>query len=92
MKLALRNVSKSVSGQPYLYPLNLELEPNQVTVLLGATQAGKTTLMRIMAGLDRPSHGSVWVDDADVTDVPVRQRNIAMVLSTIHQLPVHDRF
>jgi len=87
MKLALRNVSKSVSGQPYLYPLNLELEPNQVTVLLGATQAGKTTLMRIMAGLDRPSHGSVWVDDADVTDVPVRQRNIAMVYQQFINYP-----
>lgn len=87
MKLALRDVSKSVSGQPYLYPLNLALEPNAVTVLLGATQAGKTTLMRIMAGLDRPSQGKIYVDDVDVTDMPVRQRNIAMVYQQFINYP-----
>jgi glycerol transport system ATP-binding protein len=87
MKLALHDVSKSVSGQPYLYPLNLALEPNEVTVLLGATQAGKTTLMRIMAGLDRPSHGKVFVDDVDVTDMPVRERNVAMVYQQFINYP-----
>ena len=87
MELTLNNVSKAVSGQPYLYPLNLQLEPNQVTVLLGATQAGKTTLMRIMAGLDRPSEGQVFVDGTDVTDTPVRQRNIAMVYQQFINYP-----
>ena len=41
----------------HLYPLDLTLVPRAVTVLLGATQAGKTTLMRVMAGLDAPSAG-----------------------------------
>ena len=59
------------------------LAPRAVTVLLlGATQAGKTTLMRVMAGLDAPSAGRVIADRRDVTGVPVRERNVAMVTSS----------
>ncbi|MBP7203214.1 MAG: ABC transporter ATP-binding protein [Propionivibrio sp.] len=50
-----------------------------VTVLLGATQSGKTSLMRIMAGLDEPTEGKVLVDGQNVVGVPVRERNVAMV-------------
>jgi len=56
-------------------------------VLLGATQAGKTSLMRIMAGLDPPTHGRVRVDGADVTGMPVRERNVAMVYQQFINYP-----
>ena len=87
MELTLTHVSKTVSGEPYLYPMDVRLEPNQVTVLLGATQAGKTTLMRIMAGLDRPTEGQISVDGQDVTGVPVRERNVAMVYQQFINYP-----
>eukprot|EP01036_Dinobryon_divergens_P001627 gene1627-2130_t len=79
MQLALDSISKKVGAQTWLYDMNLSLQPNAVTVLLGATQAGKTSLMRIMAGLDVPTHGRVLVDGKDVTGTPVRDRNVAMV-------------
>ena len=44
MQLTLEGVSQTVSGEPFLYPMSLALQAGQVTVLLGATQAGKTTL------------------------------------------------
>jgi glycerol transport system ATP-binding protein len=56
-------------------------------VLLGATQAGKTTLMRVMAGLDKPSTGRVLADGADVTGMPVRERNVAMVYQQFINYP-----
>jgi glycerol transport system ATP-binding protein len=87
MQLTLQGVSKAVSGQPYLYPLDLALQPGRVTVLLGATQAGKTTLMRLMAGLDRPTEGCVLVDGKDVTGVPVRERDVAMVYQQFINYP-----
>ena len=87
MQLSLERVGQQVGAATYLYPLDLELVPLQVTVLLGATQAGKTTLMRVMAGLDAPSTGRVRVDGADVTGLPVRDRNVAMVYQQFINYP-----
>lgn len=87
MRLVLEQISKKVGASEYLYPLDLTLQPNAVTVLLGATQAGKTSLMRVMAGLDTPTHGCVRVDGTDVTGVPVRERNVAMVYQQFINYP-----
>ena len=57
MELTLERIEQKVGARRHLYPLDLTLVPRAVTVLLGATQAGKTTLMRVMAGLDAPSAG-----------------------------------
>jgi glycerol transport system ATP-binding protein len=56
-------------------------------VLLGATQSGKTSLMRIMAGLDVPTTGQVKVNGRDVVGVPVRERNVAMVYQQFINYP-----
>ena len=87
MQLTLAGIEHQVGAQSWLYPLDLELVPQAVTVLLGATQAGKTTLMRLMAGLDKPSRGRVSVDGQDVTGVPVRHRNVAMVYQQFINYP-----
>jgi glycerol transport system ATP-binding protein len=87
VELKLEGVAKSVGGQPWLYGLDLALRPGGVTVLLGATQAGKTSLMRIMAGLDAPSAGRVKVDGVDVTGIGVRERNVAMVYQQFINYP-----
>jgi glycerol transport system ATP-binding protein len=87
MQLSLHGIGQQVGPATYLYPLDLSLESGAVTVLLGATQAGKTTLMRLMAGLDRPTKGKVTVDGRDVTGVPVRERNVAMVYQQFINYP-----
>ena len=92
MKLSLAQISQRVGAATHLYPLSLDLQPNTVTVLLGATQAGKTTLMRLMAGLDVPTQGRVLVDGADVTGMPVRQRNVAMVYQQFINYPSQTVF
>ena len=87
MELTLERIEKQVGAQTHLYPLDLALVPLAVTVLLGATQAGKTTLMRLMAGLDVPSKGRVKADGVDVTGLPVRERNVAMVYQQFINYP-----
>jgi glycerol transport system ATP-binding protein len=87
MELTLERIEHKVGAATHLYPLDLKLVPRAVTVLLGATQAGKTTLMRLMAGLDRPTHGRVLADGRDVTGVPVRERNVAMVYQQFINYP-----
>ena len=87
MKLALEGITRKVGPADWLYAMDLRPQPGAVTVLLGATQAGKTSLMRIMAGLDVPSTGRVTVDGLDVTGVAVRERNVAMVYQQFINYP-----
>lgn len=87
MQLALKAISKRVADDIWLYETDLDLEPASMTVLLGATQAGKTSLMRIMAGLDAPSSGRVMADGQDVTGWSVRRRNVAMVYQQFINYP-----
>ena len=87
MELMLKGVAQRFGAATHLYGLDITLVPRSVTVLLGATQAGKTTLMRVMAGLDKPSAGQVLADGVDVTGLPVRQRNVAMVYQQFINYP-----
>lgn len=85
--LELRNVSKVVGGVEHIRGVSLTLQHGSLNVLLGPTLSGKTSLMRLMAGLDRPTGGSVWFDGKDVTGVPVQQRNVAMVYQQFINYP-----
>ncbi len=87
MQLNLDAVSKKVGPQTWLYGLDLAPRSGAVTVLLGATQAGKTSLMRIMAGLDTPTTGRVMVDGQNVAGKSVRQRDVAMVYQQFINYP-----
>jgi glycerol transport system ATP-binding protein len=87
VELTLERIEQRVGAATWLYPLDLTLVPLAVTVLLGATQAGKTTLMRVMAGLDAPAKGRVLADGNDVTGKPVRERDVAMVYQQFINYP-----
>jgi glycerol transport system ATP-binding protein len=87
MSLTLENVGKTVGRETHIADVDLTLEPGRFYVLLGPTLAGKTTLMRLMAGLERPTRGRVLVDGRDVTGTPVRKRNVAMVYQQFINYP-----
>lgn len=79
MALELRNVVKRVGAETHIYDTSLRLEESGFNILLGTTLAGKTTLMQLMAGLERPTAGEVWFNGTNVTGVPVQKRNVSMV-------------
>jgi glycerol transport system ATP-binding protein len=83
----LENVGLTVRGAVHIHPTSLRLERGTINVLLGATLSGKTTLMRLLAGLDQPSAGRVSYDGRDMTRVPVRKRNVAMVYQQFINYP-----
>lgn len=87
MSLQLEGISKVVGKETWIDDISLELAPGSFNVLLGLTLAGKTTLMRLMAGLDRPDRGRILQNGRDVTDVPVRKRNVAMVYQQFINYP-----
>lgn len=85
--LALKAVSRLVGDELYLDDVSLTLESGQLYMLLGQTTAGKTSLLRVMAGLDRPSEGTVLLGGRNVTHKGVRQRNVAMVYQQFVNYP-----
>ncbi len=87
MSLTLQNISRVVNGESYIDNANITFEPGSFNVLLGRTLAGKTSLMRLIAGLDKPTHGNILMDGVDVTGMPVQKRNIAMVYQQFINYP-----
>ena len=87
MSLTLEHVHRVVDGVTHIDRVSLSLEPGSFNVLLGRTLAGKTSLMRLMAGLDKPDSGRVLVDGMDVTGVSVQKRNISMVYQQFINYP-----
>lgn len=85
--IELESVTRVVEGETHLADINLKLEPGSFHILLGRTRAGKTSLLRLMAGLDKPTTGTLRADGADVTRVDVRHRNVAMVYQQFVNYP-----
>jgi ABC-type branched-subunit amino acid transport system ATPase component len=74
MTLELRNVTKRVGAETHIHETSLVLADGSFNILLGPTLAGKTTLMQLMAGLDRPTSGAVWFGGAQDTTVDLAGR------------------
>ena len=87
MTLELDGASRVVAGQVHLHPIDLVLEAGTMNVLLGPTLAGKTSLMRMMAGLDAPSAGRIRWQGRDVTGMRVQDRRVAMVYQQFINYP-----
>ncbi|MEP3334281.1 ABC transporter ATP-binding protein [Sedimentitalea sp.] len=87
MTLELKGVSKTVGGQTHIHPTDLTLESGTMNVLLGPTLSGKTSLMRLMAGLDVPATGKIIWRGEDVTGMRVQDRKVAMVYQQFINYP-----
>lgn len=87
MSLQLENLSRAVDGVDHIREANLNFEPGSFNVLLGRTLAGKTSLMRLMAGLDRPDSGRILFNGEDVTGQSVQKRNVSMIYQQFINYP-----
>ena len=87
MSVRLENVSVVSGDDTIIDSVSLELVRGGMNILLGPTLSGKTTLMRLMAGLDKPTGGRVWAAGRDVTGVAVQKRSVAMVYQQFINYP-----
>lgn len=85
--LRLEHIEKRYGSIVKLRNVNLELEKGMFLALIAPTGTGKTTLLRVMAGLEKPDFGRVIVDGQDVTRLHVRKRNVAMVYQQFINYP-----
>ncbi len=87
MTLELKAISRTVAGRVHIQPTDLTLARGTMNVLLGPTLSGKTSLMRLMAGLDKPTTGTIHWNGADVTGMRVQDRAVAMVYQQFINYP-----
>lgn len=74
MKIVLENIHKSYGKRLIVNRVNLSVAQGEVVGLLGPNGAGKTTTFYIATGLEKPNQGTVWLDDLDITEIPIHQR------------------
>ena len=85
--IKIKNVAKRFGEYQALYDINLDISDQEFMVLLGASGCGKTTLLRIVAGLETQSEGEVWIGDRRIDHLPPKDRGIAMVFQNYAVFP-----
>ena len=85
--LELRGVIKRFGDVTVVQEMNLRVNQGEFVVLLGESGCGKSTTLRMVAGLESVTQGSIHIAGRDVTEVPPKQRNIAMVFQNYALYP-----
>jgi glycerol transport system ATP-binding protein len=85
-KMVLTDISLSQDSEEIIYDLSATFKSG-INLLIGPTTAGKTTLMRIIAGLVKPTTGTVTLDGVDITKIPVQQRSVSFVYQQFINYP-----
>jgi multiple sugar transport system ATP-binding protein len=88
--LQLKAIGKAFGAVRVVSELDLDVRRGEFVVLLGASGCGKSTVLRMIAGLDEPSEGRVFIEGRDVTDLPPMARDIAMVFQNYALYPHMD--
>ncbi|RUR71265.1 ATP-binding cassette domain-containing protein [Variovorax guangxiensis] len=86
-KVSVRGVSKRFGATLAADRIDLDIRDGEFLTLLGASGCGKTTLMRMIAGFERPAEGSIFIDGRDVTNLPPRERRLGMVFQQYSLFP-----
>ncbi|HEV3469249.1 MAG TPA: ABC transporter ATP-binding protein [Pyrinomonadaceae bacterium] len=84
---SVRRLSKSFKGARVLEDVSFEVGEGEALVLLGASGSGKTTILRIIAGLERPDSGRVFLHGRDVTELPARERGVGVIFQSYALFP-----
>lgn len=85
--VSVRDVSKSFGAAMVLDDINFDVAEGEIVVLLGASGSGKTTILRIISGLEMPGSGQVFLHGKDVTNVPARLRGTGVIFQSYALFP-----
>ena len=85
--VSIRGVSKSFGATTVLHDINFDVKEGEIVVLLGASGSGKTTILRIISGLEMPDTGSIILHGKDVTTLPARQRGTGVIFQSYALFP-----
>jgi sulfate transport system ATP-binding protein len=83
----VRGISKRFKKVPVLDDVSFDVAEGESLVLLGASGSGKTTILRIIAGLEQPDTGTVILHGKDVTELPARERGVGVIFQSYALFP-----
>ncbi|HEV8563917.1 MAG TPA: ATP-binding cassette domain-containing protein, partial [Actinomycetota bacterium] len=87
-KIALENITKVFGSDVVaVSDVSLEIRDGEFMVLVGPSGCGKSTILRILAGLEEVTAGEIFVGDQQVTDLPPKERDVAMVFQNYALYP-----
>ncbi len=86
-KLELKNITKIYGKQRVISDMSLEVEEGEFFVVLGPSGTGKSTLLKLIVGIEQPDSGKILIDGKDVTGLPPNRRNLAMVFQNYALYP-----
>ena len=81
-QIVLRNIDKYYNGLPAVRDMNLDVRDREYFVILGQSGAGKTTTLKMIAGMESVTAGKIYIGDHLMNDIPSEDRNIAMVFES----------
>src|SRR6266481_1773741 len=84
---SVRHLSKAFGESAVLEDISFDVAEGESLVLLGASGSGKTTILRIVAGLDQPDKGKVFLHGKDVTELPARERGVGVIFQSYALFP-----
>lgn len=87
MTLQLRAINKRFGERQVLHQLDLDVANGECVALLGASGCGKSTALRLIAGLDHPDQGSIRINGAEMVDLPAERRRVGMVFQSYALFP-----
>ena len=82
MAIEAHGINKSFGATPVLRDVSVDIASGSLTALLGPSGGGKSTLLRVIAGLETPDTGTVLIDGTDATRLAPQRRNVASSSST----------
>jgi ABC-type Fe3+/spermidine/putrescine transport system ATPase subunit len=88
--VSVRGVSKTFGPATVLRDINFDVLEGEILVLLGASGSGKTTILRVISGLEMPDSGTVLFHGKEVTDLPARQRGTGVIFQSYALFPKMD--
>ena len=92
IKLELDSITKRYGKRAVINELSVKIMDNEFFVILGPSGEGKSTLLRLIAGIEKPDSGKIYIDGKDVTELPPNKRNIAMVFQNYALYPNKNVF
>lgn len=82
--LTIKNLKKVFDGKAAIDDVSFEIQKGEFFTFLGPSGCGKTTLLRSIAGFNKPDEGAIYIGDKEITNIPAEKREVGLVFRTMH--------